>query len=470
MAHKNLNTDLLIPIASIVGPKGLIENDDQLPYLREWRDRWRGKAAMIVAPASTQEVCAIVQYCAENKIPITPQGGNTGLVGGQIPTGPEILISMKRMHAIHEVSPLDSIMVVDAGVTLVQAQQAALEHGRLFPLSIGSEGTCQIGGIISTNAGGVNVLRYGNTRDLVLGLEAVMPNGDLWNGLGKLRKDNTGYDLKQLLIGGEGTLGIITKAVLKLFPVPVQTETIFAACPDAQAVIRLLAHVQNGSGGLVSSFELMERLCVDLVVRHIPQTRNPLNAPAPVYALIELSAGEGTELRDRTETILASAIEGGFVTDAVIAENETQRHDFWRIRHSISEALNGEGVGTRHDVSVPTSAIPSFLVKGADAVQMVAPGARIAAFGHVGDGNVHYDVIPPDGAPKDAINHLRKEIEEAVYDLIATYQGSISAEHGIGTHKKETLAKRKSPVEMEMMRAIKNAIDPGGIMNPGKML
>ncbi len=468
---KNIsNSDILAPIANITGAKGVILDDDQAPYLTEWRERWPGKAAMVVAPASTEEVSAIVKYCAANKIAITPQGGNTGLVGGQIPLGHEILISMNRIRMVHEVSALDNTMVVDAGLVLAEAQNAAMEKNRLFPLSIGSEGSCQIGGIISTNAGGVNVLRYGNTRDLVLGLEAVLPNGEVWNGLNKLRKDNTGYDLKQLLIGGEGTLGLITKAVLKLFPVPVQTQTVFAACPNAHTVIQLLSHMQDGSGGLVSSFEFMERLCLEMVLRHIPQTRDPLSSYHNVYALIELSGGKGGDLRVTAETLLTEAIEAGLVADAVIAENENQRADFWRLRHSISEALNGEGVGARHDVSVPTSVIPSFLEKGVNAIENIAPGARVAAFGHVGDGNIHYDVIPPDGARKDALDHSREDIENTVYDLIGRFDGSISAEHGIGTHKRDSLAKRKSPLEMSMMHAIKKALDPAGIMNPGKML
>ena len=464
------STDPFKAIANIVSDKNIITNDDQTPYLTEWRQRWPGKAAMIITPENTAQLSQIVKLCAAHKIPVTPQGGNTGLVGGQIPSGPELLVSMKKMRTIHEISPLDNCMIVDAGLTLLEAQEAAKEQNRLFPLSIGSEGSCQIGGILSTNAGGVNVLRYGNSRDLVLGLEAVLPNGEIWNGIKKLRKDNTGYDLKQLFIGGEGTLGIITKAALKLYPVPVQTQTIMAACPHPQAVIELLSLMQSGSGGQISSFEFMERLCIDLVLRHVPNSRDPFSDRFPVYALIELSAGDGDDLESTAQTLLAIAMEKGLIADAVIAANDTQRKELWHLRHTISGSLNGEGIGVRNDVSVPTSVIPQFLAQGEQAVKKISPDARIAAFGHVGDGNVHYDIIPAQGAPKNALDDIRDDLENAVYDVIDRFDGSISAEHGIGTHKRTSMALRKSPTEMSLMRAIKKAIDPDGIMNPGKML
>ena len=460
----------LAPIVQIVGEKGVIVGDDQTPLLTEWRQRWHGSAEMIVAPQNRDELCAIVKHCAAKKIAITPQGGNTGLVGGQIPTGHEILISTKRMRTIESVSVIDNTMTVEAGVTLQEAQSAALEADRFFPLSIGSEGSCQIGGAISTNAGGVNVLRYGNMRDLVLGLEAVLPNGEIWNGLHSLRKNNTGYDLKHLFIGGEGTLGIVTRAVLKLFARPHQTETVFIGAASADAIIALLPRLQGGSGGLVSSFELIDEMCINLVLRHIPNTRLPLAQTYPFYGLIEFSAGHGAHLKPLVETLLAGAIEEGLTSDVAVASNETQRDDFWRLRHHVSQALNGEGVGARHDVSVPISAIPQFLQTAARAIQQVAPAARIAAFGHVGDGNIHYDIIPPEGASKTALDDQRPAIEAAVYDVIAQFGGSISAEHGIGTHKKEILAKHKDSVELAMMHAVKTAIDPHNIMNPGKML
>ena len=470
MTRPSPSQSALDAIRAIVGPKGVFEGEDAAPFLSEWRGRWPGSAALIVAPASTEEVAQVVKYCSEHDIAITPQGGNTGLVGGQIPSGDEILLSLKRMRRIRAVEPLNNTMTVDAGVTLAEAQAAAKDAGRLFPLSIGSEGTCQIGGVISTNAGGVNVLRYGNTRDLVLGLEAVTPDGEIWHGLKRLRKDNTGYDLKQLLIGGEGTLGIVTGAVLKLFPAPAEKITIMAGLSSAENAIALLSHAQNATGGLASSFELMARICVDLVIKHIPQSRDPMAASHRWYVLAEFSSGQKSGLRAAVEEMLESALAQGLIDDAVIAENEANAHDFWRIRHSISEAINGEGLGARHDVSVATSDIPAFLVKAGAEVEKLAPGARIVAFGHIGDGNVHYDILGPDGAGKHALDDKRATIESAVYDVIDSFGGSISAEHGVGRHRRDTLAKRKSRVELEMMRAIKKALDPKGIMNPGKML
>ena len=464
------SAEALDEIRAVVGAKGVIGEQDSAPFLTEWRGRWPGKAAMIVAPASTQEVADVVKICAQHNVAITPQGGNTGLVGGQIPFGEEILLSLKRMRRVREVSPLNNTMTVDAGLTLVEAQAAATEADRLFPLSIGSEGTCQIGGVISTNAGGVNVLRYGNMRDLVLGLEAVTPDGKIWDGLKRLRKNNTGYDLKHLLIGGEGTLGVVTGAVLKLFPRPKETTAAFIGAADPASAVRLLSHAQEATGGAVTSFELMSRNCIDLVLKHIPDTRDPLGDAHPWYVLMELSSGGGAGLRRVAEAMLADAFEAGLVRDAAIAESEAHAAMFWRIRHSISEAINGEGLGARHDVSVATSDIPAFLSKAAPAVEQASPGARIVAFGHVGDGNVHYDVIPPDGADKHALDNQRPAVEAAVYDVIDAFDGSISAEHGVGRARRDALAARKSPVELDMMRAVKRALDPKGIMNPGKML
>ena len=467
---ENRVSAILETITKIVGPKGVITGDDAIPHLSEWRKRWTGRAAMIVAPTSTEQVAQIVKLCAEHVIAITPQGGNTGLVGGQIPFGDEILISMKRMRTIHAVSPHNNTLNVDAGVTLGEAQNAAAAHDRLFPLSIGSEGTCQIGGVISTNAGGVNVLRYGNMRDLVMGIEAVLPNGEIWNGMNALRKNNTGYDLKHLFIGGEGTLGIVTKAVLKLFARPAQTLTLIAGLQRADAIISLLSHAQTASSGMVTSFEFMARACLDLVFKNIPATRDPMAAPYPYYCLIELSTGPGVDIDAMAEAMLAGALEADLIEDAVIAQNETQAKDLWHIRHSISEAMNGEGKGARHDVSVPIPDIPAFVAAANAVVEQLSPGARPIVFGHVGDGNVHYDVLPPQGAPSNTLDNQVSTIEQAIYDVIDRFDGSISAEHGIGQHKRDILANRKSPVEMAMMHAIKNALDPQGIMNPDKML
>ncbi len=462
--------DALDDIRATLGPKGIIEGDAQASFLSEWRGRWPGEAAMIVAPASTDEISTVVKICNEHNIAITPQGGNTGLVGGQIPSGNEILLSLKRMRSIRAIEPLNNTMTVDAGVTLSEAQGAAMSEDRLFPLSIGSEGSCQIGGVISTNAGGVNVLRYGNMRDLVLGIEAVLPNGDVWHGLKRLRKDNTGYDMKQLLIGGEGTLGIVTGAVLKLFPRPKETVTVCAGVESAEKAVALLSYVQSATGGGVASFELMSRLCIDLVLKHIPETRDPLSATHPFYVLTEFSSGQEAGLRDTVERVLADALDHGLIADAVFADNDWQTAMLWRIRHSISEAINGEGLGARHDVSVATSDIPAFLNKAGQDVERIVPGARVVAFGHVGDGNIHYDIIAAEGAGKHALDNKRNHIENAVYDVIDSFDGSISAEHGIGRHRRLALAERKSAVELNMMRSIKTALDPKNIMNPGKML
>ena len=470
MKHAPLPDAARQAIADAVGPKGVVGEADAAPFLSEWRGRWPGEAAMIVAPGAVKEVADVVRICAEHGIPITPQGGNTGLVGGQIPFGNEVLLSLKRLRAVRDVSPLNNTMTVEAGLTLAEAQDEARNADRLFPLSIGAEGSCQIGGVISTNAGGVNVLRYGNCRDLVLGLEAVLPDGRVWNGLKRLRKDNTGYDLKQLFIGGEGTLGIVTAAVLKLFPLPRETLTAFAGAASPQKAIELLSFMQDATGGAATSFELMTRICVDLTTKHIAGVRDPLKTPHHVYVLMEFSSGEKGALRETIENALAGAHERSLIEDAVIAENESQRDMLWKMRHAMSEAINQEGLGARHDVSVATSDIPAFLDKAGAEVLRIAPDARIVAFGHVGDGNVHYDIVGPDGALKDHLSDKRAAIEQAVYDVIDAFNGSISAEHGVGRHRRETLAKRKSGVELDMMRAVKSALDPKGIMNPGKML
>jgi len=457
-------------ISRIVGPKGLVHPGEGVPFLTEWRKRWHGRAGLIVQPGSAEDLASVVGACAAHRVAMVPQGGNTGLVGGQIPMNGEVLISTRRLRTIYEVDAAGNTMLVDAGVTLAEAQAAAKKAGRFFPVSIGAEGTCQIGGIISTNAGGVNVLRYGNTREQILGLEAILPSGEIWNGLNRLRKNNTGYDIKQLFIGGEGTLGIVTKAVLKLYPPAEVKTTMVAGLRDLDQVIAFLGAVQAGSGGLVSSFEFMARPCIDLCLKHIPESRDPFPDVYPFYVLIELSASGDLNLPGMGETLLGRAIENGLVADAVIAQNESQAQDFWHMRHSISEALNGEGKGVRHDVSVPIAAMPSFLRDANAAVERVAPRARPVAFGHVGDGNVHYDILPPEGAHGDALDPAIETIEQAVFDVVDRYQGSISAEHGIGQAKRITLAGRKSPVEMEMMRSIKAALDPHGLMNPGKVL
>lgn len=465
-----VDDDARAEFLSALGSKGVIALEDAAPMLEEWRGRWRGAPGLVIAPGSTEETAAAVRICAARGLAITPQGGNTGLVGGQIPANGEVLLSLKRMTAVRDVSPLDNAMTVEAGLTLVAAQEEAAKVDRLFPLSIGAEGSCQVGGIISTNAGGVNVLRYGNTRDLVLGLEVVTPAGEIWHGLKRLRKDNTGYDLKQLFIGGEGTLGIVTAAALKLFPRPREKTTVFAALPDPYAAVSLLARAQEISGGQTTSFELIGRFGFSLVLKHIPGARDPLEAPAPWYALIEFSSGLEGALAPMAEQFLADAFEAGEVADATIAANETQGEALWRMRHAMSEAMKPEGNQAKFDVSTPIAQVPDFLREADAAVEGACPGARIVAFGHMGDGNMHYDIVAPEGVDGPTFEARWPTIEKAVYDVIGRFEGSISAEHGVGVARREEIAERKPAPEMAMMRAVKAALDPQGIMNPGKML
>lgn len=457
-------------IAARAGAKAIVPQGEWAAHNVEWRKRWRGAPSLVVAPRSVAEVAAVVRYCAERRIAITPQGGNTGLVGGQIATNGEVLLSMKRLRHVRAASALDNTLVVDAGVTLAEAQDAATKIDRLFPLSIGSEGSCQIGGVISTNAGGVNVIRYGNTRDLVLGLEAVLPSGDIWNGLKRLRKDNTGYDLKQLFIGGEGTLGLITGAALKLFPAPREKLTVFVGLATPDAALRLLSRAQGESGGAVTSFELMSRAILALVLKNIPGARDPLSQPHPWYALVEFSAGRDGVLRPMAEEMLAAALGSGELSDAVLAENDTQSKAFWHMRHSMSEAMKPEGGQAKYDVSVPVASVPAFLAAADAAVERICPGARVVAFGHMGDGNIHYDVLQPPGMARQDFDAREDAIERVVYDAIDRFEGSISAEHGVGLARRDDIARRKTPAEIAMMRAVKAALDPNGIMNPGKMI
>lgn len=435
------------------------------PSLKEWRNRWTGETPLLLLPRSTEETAQMVRLCGELGVALTPQGGNTGLVGGQIPHG-EVLISTRRMRAVRDVAPLDDAMVVEAGVTLLEAQQAAAGADRLFPLSLAAEGTATIGGVISTNAGGTAVLRYGMMRDLVLGLEAVLPNGEIFHGLKRLRKDNTGYDLKQLLIGAEGTLGIVTAASLKLFPVMRSRATAMVGLETPHAAIELLARAKAETGGGVEAFELMKRLGMEFVLRHIPDTREPLDSTPPWYVLIELVSGEPGAAEAALERLLSDAFEAGLIIDAAIAQNAAQRADFWKVREEQSAAQKPEGGGWKHDVSVPVSRIADFLDEATAAVERFAPGARVSAFGHVGDGNMHYDILCPPGGDLQAFLGRWMEGSRVVHDVVATYDGSISAEHGLGRLKTDEARRYKTPVEIAAMQAIRAALDPQRIMNP----
>lgn len=469
-AAEKAPANVIEAIAVIVGQKGVLPESEWPPHLCELRGKWRGRASMIIAPASVAEVAGVVKLCAAAGVAVTPQGGNTGLVGAQMPQGGEILISMRRLNKVRAASAEGMTLTVDAGVTLHEAQEAAAAIDRLFPLSIGSEGTCQIGGVISTNAGGVNVLRYGNMRDLVLGIEVVLPSGEIWNGLKSLRKDNTGYDLKQLFIGGEGTLGVVTGAALKLFPRPRERATVFTGLASPEMALSLLSRAQGASGGNVTSFELMSRFSIDLLLKHIPNTRDPLSKRYPWYGLIEFSSGREGALRNEAESILSEAYEAGEILDATIAENETQAAAFWHMRHAMSAAMRPEGAQAKYDVSVPVASVPAFLADAGVAIERLCPGARVIAFGHMGDGNIHYDVLQPVGGDMNAFNAASDAIEDAVYDIIDRHQGSISAEHGVGLARRDDIARRKQPAEIAMMRAVKRALDPLNIMNPGKMI
>ncbi len=464
---------ILDRMAGIVGAKNIITDADAMvPYLKEWRDLFRGKAQGIVRPGSTAEVAELVKLAAETGTVLVPQGGNTGLVGGQIPIseGREVILSLQRLDKVRAVDTDGDTMIVEAGVTLKRAQDAAEAAGRLFPLSLASEGSCTIGGNLSTNAGGTAVLAYGNARELCMGLEVVLPDGRIWNGLRQLRKDNTGYDLKNLFIGAEGTLGIITAAVLKLFPAPAARATAFLAVPDPAAALELLNAAKAGAGGTLTTFELMPRIGMDFVLRHASGTRDPLSEPSPWYVLMEVSAQQASGLDEHVETFLGEALEKGIVTDAALAGSLTQRSDFWKLREMLSEVQTYEGGSIKHDVSVPIHATPEFLARAIAAVEAMVPGCRPVPFGHLGDGNIHFNVSQPGGADKAGFLARWSEMNEAVHAIVAELHGSISAEHGIGRLKRDLLPGVKDPVELDLMRTLKRTLDPKRILNPGAVL
>jgi len=460
------SSDAFEALKVAVGPGSWTDDPAEIaPWLKEWRDRWTGATPLMLTPRSTAEVAQAVTICARHGIAIVPQGGNTGLVGGQIPDG-EVLISLRKMRAVREVAPLDDAMVLEAGVTLLEAQQAAQTEGRFFPLSLAAEGSATIGGVVSVNAGGTAVLRYGMTRDLVLGLEAVLPNGEIFHGLKRLRKDNTGYDLKQLLIGAEGTLGIVTAASLKLFPILRSRATAMVGLSSPGDAVRLLALARAETGGGVEAFELMKRIGVRFALGHIPGLREPLDDVHPWYVLIEIASGEAGAAERGLERLLETAMEAGLIDDAAIAQSEGQRAAFWKLREEQSAAQKPEGGGWKHDVSVPISRIADFLDQATAAVERFEPGARVSAFGHVGDGNMHFDVLCPPGADRRAFLDRWMEGSRIVHDIVASHDGSISAEHGLGRLKTEAARRYKSEVEVRTMRAVRQALDPAGIMNP----
>ncbi len=440
---------------------------DIQPLVSDWRGRYRGEALCVVKPASVDEVAAIIKICAETGTPVVPQGGNTSLCGAATPdeTGRAVLLNLSRMNRILAVDASNNTITVEAGCTLAAVQEAARQAGRLFPLALASEGTCQIGGNLSANAGGVQVLRYGNTRELTLGLQVVLPNGEVWNGLRGLRKDNTGYDLKHLFIGAEGTLGIITSAVLKLFPLPRQTTTCWLNVGSPSAAVDLLNRAKMLFDAHLTAFELISAPSLDLVLQHIPDSRRPSEA-SPWYVLAEFSDVAPSELESWLESMLSGEILG----DAVLARSETQARQLWALRENISEAQKIEGISIKHDIAVPVSRIPEFLSQADAALKKAFPGIRVVAFGHVGDGNLHYNLSKPDAQENTAFIASQPAVNRIVHDTVDALNGSISAEHGIGQLKRHELTHYKDAVELNLMRSIKQALDPQGLMNPGKIL
>jgi FAD/FMN-containing dehydrogenase len=465
--------EVLTGLAQIVGAAHVVTDPDLIAgHVVEPRGLYRGKALALIRPASTQETAQAVALCNRLRAPLVPQGGNTGLVGGQTPdsTGSEIILSLRRMSRIREVDPDANVMIAEAGVTLANAQAAAQEVDRLFPLSLASEGSCTIGGNLSTNAGGVAVIAYGNARDLAVGLEVVLADGRVINGLSKLRKDNSGYDLKNLFVGAEGTLGIVTAAALKLFPNPRSRATAFVGLSDPARALRLLKTAHQFAGGGVTSFELIPRIGIDFVLTHARGARDPLASPHAWYVLVEIFSQMATGADKAMSSMLEQALEEGVVQDATIAASHEQRQAFWLLRESLSEVQGHEGGSIKHDISVPVGATPDFLARATQAVEAFMPGARVVAFGHLGDGNIHFNISQPIGGDKTVFLAQWKAMNEVVHDVVAQLHGSISAEHGIGQLKRELLNKTKDPVALDVMRAIKSLLDPHGILNPGKVL
>jgi FAD/FMN-containing dehydrogenase len=466
--------EILARFAAIAGDKGaLTAREDTEPYLNEWRGLYQGRTPMVLRPQTVEQVSAILKLAHEERIAIVPHGGNTGLVGGQIPfeSGGEIVLSLSRMKAIRTADALGNTLTAEAGATLQSIQEAAAAVDRLFPLSLASEGTCQIGGNIATNAGGVHVLRYGNARDLVLGLEVVFPGGEVWNGLKTLRKDNTGYDLKSLLIGSEGTLGVITAATLKLFPRPAEVATVFAGLPSLEAAASLFSCAFEKAGPLLTAFELIPRILLDFLLTHLPQHRDPLAGPHSWYTLIEISSPLRDGLAERAAlSILEDAAEKGIVADAAVAASQAQAEALWALREAASEVQKYEGGSIKHDVSAPVSEIPRFIEEASAAVTALIPGSRPVPFGHYGDGNIHFNISQPKGADNAAFLARWEEVASLVHGVVLRYGGSISAEHGIGRMKAAALETVKTPFELASMRAIKAIFDPRGILNPGKLL
>jgi FAD/FMN-containing dehydrogenase len=461
-------------IRRLLGAAACLESPAEIePFLVDFRSLYRGASPLVVMPGSTAEVATMLAICNELRVGVVPHGGNTSYCGGATPSeaGDQIVLSLRRLNRVREVDAANFSISVEAGCLLADVQAAARGADRFFPLSLGSEGTCQIGGNLSTNAGGLNAVRYGVTRDLVLGLEVVLADGRIIDGLTSLRKDNTGYDLRDLFIGAEGTLGVITAASLKLFPLPRSVETAFVAVRDPAAAVELLSRLREATGDCVTSFEYLPRIAVEFTSRHIPGVTDPLRKPYDDYVLCEVAtARDDPALRRLLEFALEQAMHDGLVLDGAIAESHAQRDALWKLRESVPESQRHEGASLKHDVSVPVAALPAFLEQASAAVLAIVPSARLVAYGHVGDGNLHFNLSQPVSGDARSFLARSHEIETVVYALVRQFRGSISAEHGIGRLKREDLAKHKGHVDLAVMRAIKQALDPKGIMNPGKVL
>lgn len=463
---------LLNRLRAILDDKGLVTASSEAePYLTESRGRYRSEASVIARPVDTDQVAAIVHACSDEEVSLVPQGGNTGLCGGAVAGARQLILSLERLDRVRDLDLANNTITVESGCILANLQQQALSANRYFPLSLGAEGSCQIGGNLATNAGGVNVLRYGNAREQVLGIEAVMPSGEVLSDLNGLRKNNTGYDLKQLLIGSEGTLGIITAAVLKLYPYPDHNATALVALRDLDASIELLQTVSHGSNGSLSSFELLPGLGMQFACQHIPDCNNPLDDSHDWYVLLSLQgSGAALGLDAMLQTLLALALEKGVIVDAIVASNETQAERLWRLRGGIVEAQRFAGGSIKHDISVKVSLVPEFIHRAVDAVKDRLPGIRPCPFGHVGDGNIHFNLSQPLEMDTQEYLSLWTEMNQIVFDIVADLGGSFSAEHGIGMLKLEEMQRYKDPVSVNLMQSLKKAIDPDSLFNPGKVL
>lgn len=463
----------LIEIRGVVGDAGWVDDAEAVAaHTLDWRRRWSGPALAVVKPGSTGEVARVVRICAAAGIPVVPQAGNTSLVGGAVPRAgePSLVLSVSRLRRIRQVDPVDCTLTAEAGCVLADVRRQAEAVGCCFPLAFGAEGTAEIGGLLSTNAGGVHVLRYGTARQLTLGLEVVLPDGRVWNGLRALRKDNAGYDLKQLFVGAEGTLGVITAAVLQLVPRVRDRRVVWLAVPALPAALDVLGLARSAFGDALIACELVSRRALDLVLAHVPGTADPLARPAPWYVLLEAATSAAEPwLSPAVERFLAAFGEGGQGCEAVVASNTTQAQALWRLRESIPEAEVRAGPSVKHDIAVPVPRIPELVTEGTALLESAWPGGRVVAFGHLGDGNLHFNLSCPDADPA-ALRQAEPRLNGAVFDLVERLGGSISAEHGVGQLRRAELAARRSLVELDLMRALKRAIDPSGIMNPGKIL